>query len=439
MRLVWLKLGATVASAVSVLAFGGCSTRGDEAARPDRVAETTQAIQGGTTDTKNKFAVGVCGGNAGQCSTICSGALILPNVVATARHCVDDSPETVDCSTDPSFGARKKSPFNITTNTTIGSAASGWFGVKSIHTTNDAHICGNDIALLVLNSSVPSATASPIVPGVQYVMWDPAADYGTTFTAIGYGNTSPAGDGAGTRRIRPNVSLLCVPGSDDMPCPKSIHASEFVAGDGTCSGDSGSSSYESSTLAKGTPVSFGVLSRGGESEDGTECQGSIYTRFDAHRDLVLEVARAASNDWKLYPEPSWTESRPPPVSKNDKKDAGAKKDSGAVVKPVAKDFGVACETGAECASGLCEDAGDETLICTAACSESANCASGYVCRDDLCLPPLPEPAAPATMTRTVKSGCTTTSSSPSSAWGFVLFGTALAAGARRRRKGRARA
>lgn len=432
MRLAWLVAGAMVVT--GVLAGTGCSTEPSTSRRSEQTSATSQAIQGGTTDTTSKFAVGVCHGSANNCFGICSGALILPNVVATARHCVDQSPQLVDCSKNPSFGGRKNGGFTVTTNTQMfgGSGSTGWYGVKSIAVPDDDHICGNDIALLVLSTSIPANVAKPITPGVQYLMWDPD-QYTPYFIGIGYGNTSPSNSDSGTRRISKPISVLCVPGWDERPCPKEFSPKEFVAGDGTCSGDSGSSAFEASSIDNGAPVSFGVLSRGGQSDDGTTCQGSAYTRFDAHRDFVLEVAKAASNNWALYPEPSWTEYKPPP---SPRKDAGAK-DSGTTTKPSGLGLGEACETADECSSGVCTDPGDGSLVCSEACDESeeASCPDGYECRESLCLAPVAPPTTPAASTTTTTTGCgASPASSTGASWAWAALGTAVALGAVRRRK-----
>jgi len=432
MQLAWLVAGAMVGT--GVLAASGCST--EPAGSRENTAVASQAIQGGTTDETSKFAVGVCAGGgpvgSGNCFGICSGALILPNVVATARHCVDQSPQIVNCDENPTFGGRKGGSIRVTTNTTMAGATSGWYGVSSIHVPDDDHICGNDIALLVLSQSIPASVTKPITPGVQYLMWDPD-QYKPFFRGIGYGNTSPQGGGSGTRRLSKPISVLCIPGSPDMDCPDGFSPKEFVGGDGTCSGDSGSSAFESDSLKNGAPVSFGVLSRGGESADGTRCQGSAYIRFDAHRDLVLEVAKLASNDWTLYPEPAWTEKKPPPSPRP--KDAGSDS-SPPTTEPSGRGLGEACEEDDECASSICADPGDGALVCSRECDESrtSSCPKGYECRESLCLPPV-TPAAPSAGPTTITTtSCAASPGAGTTAWPWAALGAAIALGAARRRK-----
>src|ERR1700679_4305354 len=67
-------------------------------------ASSASAIQGGTDDTTHRFAVGIARDPGGLDQAICSGVLLAPNLVATARHCVASlSSTTLDCTV--TFGA----------------------------------------------------------------------------------------------------------------------------------------------------------------------------------------------------------------------------------------------------------------------------------------------------------------------------------------------
>lgn len=304
--------------AVGVLLLAVVSCASD---RGERTGTTRAAIQGGTLDPADTYAVGVCrniaDAPAGHCLDFCTGTLILPNVVATARHCVSEASEEVDCTQNPAFGADIGGPLYITTNAKMTPAATGWYAVAATRVPTDPHICGNDMALLVLEEPVPETVAKPATPGVQYSIWDPDR-YGPVFAAIGFGNVSTtSGDGLGTRRKLEGIEVVCVPGSNTV-CGQPFSDLEFIGGSGTCAGDSGSSAFEQVTYTQGAPVALGVLSRGGA--DGKQCVGSIYTRFDTKRDFVLGVAKEASAGWTLYPEPSWTV--PKPAAVPNPRDAG---------------------------------------------------------------------------------------------------------------------
>ncbi|HSO35255.1 MAG TPA: trypsin-like serine protease, partial [Labilithrix sp.] len=362
-------LGASLALALSFGLIAGCSQSSPrrDTEDPPQVGSKAQAIQGGTNDgAAHPYVVGVCIGNRPNCG-ICTGTLILPNLVVTARHCVQQTNEQINCATD-TFGAAEPVNF-VTTFDEIFQTTKNWHAVKAINVPQPDGVCGNDIALITLQDPIPATEATPIVPGVQYSMGD-IDRYSHTFTAIGYGKISPADPPPsancfqanadytkcpGKRRIRPNISVACIPGDEYIPCPTdadtlaALKDSEFLAGDGTCQGDSGSGAFETKSFGKGLPVTFGVLSRGGTSKDGTTCVSPIYTRLDKWRDLVVQVAGTASNNWTLYPKPvpDWTVFVPPAADAG-KPEAGPR-------KPTNQPDGTACSDGSECASKVCVD------------------------------------------------------------------------------------
>ncbi len=286
----------------------GCGT--EPAGGGENVSSSQSAIQGGTVDKAHDYAVGVCGTDTtpGQCAIVCSGVLIAPNLVATARHCVDQvTSSTVDCTSD-SFGAllAPADQFWITTNYMLVQPSLGWHQVKQIVTPQATGFCGNDLALLILSENVAATEASPATPEVQYPMTDPSIVSGSE-TAIGYGNTAPGASDYGTRHTKQNIPILCIPGDAEAPCaPVSqsrIATNEFNAGDGPCDGDSGSTAIEQNSFNLGTPLALGVLSRGGVQ--GALCSGSVYTRFDTWHDLIVGTAMTAASLGD-YSVPTWT-------------------------------------------------------------------------------------------------------------------------------------
>jgi MYXO-CTERM domain-containing protein len=371
-----------VSGAVVLGTIAGCSSAPPP---PEATAETVSAIQGGTTDTTHDFAVGIeidLGGGEGA---VCSGALLAPNLVATARHCADKiADQQVNCATS-TFGAAYSPSQYLVTNSPVLQQGAAIYAVAKIVTPTGANqddICGDDIALLILTKNIQLAQyVEPVLnpPMTDHSVW------ATTVTAIGYGIDSPTdtnGASAGTRRIRENIGLVCIPNDTTFtdcysnPQAKSvIAATEFESGDGTCEGDSGSSAFDQTQFNAGKWVSFGVLSRGGVSSDGTTCVGSIYSRFDAWSQLIIDTANEAAQMGGYAP-PVWASEDGGAVSASD-----AGNDDGG-----SKSNGSACGADAECTSANCVSTGNTGFVCASPCGTGGSCSSGTTCESGFCFP-----------------------------------------------------
>jgi MYXO-CTERM domain-containing protein len=262
----------------------------------------------------------------------------------------------IDCSTS-TFGSRLGTPSNyfVTTNYAItGAPKASKHAVAQILTPTPTAVCGNDIAILILSDIIAPAEAVPAIPNTTHSLTDQSF-YNSNggYTAIGYGQTSPTGS-SGTRYMLKDIQMGCIYGDCSIDCakvpaadlpPGTISENEFIGGDGTCEGDSGSSAWMQDQFDSNTFISMGLLSRGGTS--GGNCVGSIWTRVDVWHDFIVQAAQTASSNWTTYPKPTpdWTVYTPPPAcpggSGPAKKDGGATPavDSGVGTTPVTGDDG----------------------------------------------------------------------------------------------------
>jgi V8-like Glu-specific endopeptidase len=275
-----------------LLVLGGCAARsaGDpgSAADPGAGAEveakaagrTSSAIVSGTPSTASQDStVLIAVGTDGQ---FCTGALIAPNLVITARHCVQGTDETSECG---SYTTRNGPN---TLGVAVGVSASGTSLAahgKKTFVDSGTSMCSHDIALILLDQDIPGAS----IATVRFAK----VEAGETTTTVGYGDNG-FGTPTATRYQRDSLKITAVgPAShtyttkDQKAIAFTVHPGEIATGESTCFGDSGGPLFD----AQGSII--GMTSRGldGECID----RPSIFTDTASHADLIAQAATEAGH------------------------------------------------------------------------------------------------------------------------------------------------
>jgi hypothetical protein len=320
-------------------------------AEPERTSAASSAIvKGKDSDASQDGVVLVMHYDAvakgGGAASGCTGSLLTPRLLLTARHCVAITDSSAACDSEgkpvaggqvtgdhvPSaiyvFGGKDRPDF-LSGNVRPSKG-------QEILTTGAKTLCNNDIALVLLDRPLEGAKIVPI-------RLDAGPKKSEKVTVVGWGIADDSPNPP-TRRQKTDVEVL------DVGPAEQLGKAEFRVGEGTCQGDSGGPAIAASGAV------LGALSRGGNgtpSIGADACLGgtNIFSSVVGHADFI----RAGYD--KAGQEP-WIEGAPNPL--------------------LAKMGGV-CAVDADCVSNLCI-ADQPIKTCSQDCAVAA-CPDGFTCGD----------------------------------------------------------
>lgn len=393
---------------------------------PESKGRTRSDIVDGTASTASQDATVLVVRGQGACT----GTLIAPNLVLTARHCVAEPRQEgeTDCVSYGPTASASEMEIYLGVDAQPGNGSPDAVGSK-ISVPQTSNMCGFDVALVQLDRELKGAKTAK----VRFTELAP----NEKTLAVGYGvdgqdQQNPSRMQRSTTVLGVGPKALQYKTKDGQTVTYDLPKGDVATGESTCYGDSGGPLYDS----QGAVVA--LTSRGIPFEDdGSHGNGcidlpSIYAGVRFNEQLIRQAAKAAG-----HPLPE-EKTEPPPATKPDDATGGGANTGGDGTtgpSPTPKKTGDDAAGAGEPSGGdddddksskpkKSEDDGDEG-------DGGDDDADDSKASKDKGSPKSSNGVAPA-----ASSGCSATGAGAGSGSWLAILGVALAVGATRRRSAR---
>ncbi|HEU4539297.1 MAG TPA: trypsin-like serine protease, partial [Polyangiaceae bacterium] len=294
-RSTFLRFELLAAAALAAASSVGCADEGESDVLSDSTSVVQAPIEDGTNDGDDLGVLRIVrprlsevpNDKGGQCS----GVVIAPDLVLTARHCVS----ALDRGESLCEGTTFYPPQTLTVELVELSTAFESFSVPAenvgVPAAGDS-ICGYDVALVRvpgLAKALAKRGVAPLEP-----RFESNVASGEAYRAVGLGAYNANGQGVGTRRERGGLSVDCA----GAGCASTgVGSREWRGSDAICSGDSGGPALDENGRV------IGVVSRANSNDCSKPVYASVFAWRDWLREGALEAARLGGHQ-----PPAWSTS-----------------------------------------------------------------------------------------------------------------------------------